>query len=98
MPRSPRGKKQIAKLSKRQQGYAIGQQVLGLISNLAKDIRAVMERGVGKHAVTGEEVPLPCSVADVKASLTPDQLGAVEEFISTWYVEPEKPEQKAPKK
>lgn len=89
-------KRQIAKLSKRQIGFQIGQNVLSQISNLANGVRLLLEKGRGVDQRTGQESPLNCAPADIKRSLTPEQLSAVEEFIGTWALDAE-PEPKVPK-
>lgn len=83
-----KGKKQIAKLSKRQQGSNFSQQILQLISNLASNVRDAIEKGLITDP-RGNKMPMPCSTKDLLSGFTPEQLGAVEEFISVWYVEPD---------
>lgn len=92
-----KGKKQIAKPSKRQQGFDLGSQIRQLISSLAADVYDAVEKGLvtlphpSGNPKLAAKIPAPCSSADIKASFTPEQLGAVEEFISVWLIEPELP-------
>lgn len=86
-----RQKRQIAKLSKRQLGFQIGRGVLDQISNLANGVRDLVEKGKAVDSRTGQATELRCAPADIKSSWTPEQLGAVEEFISVWSLSPEEP-------
>ena len=84
-------KRQIAKLSKRQLGFEIGRRVLNQISNIANGVRDLIEKGKAVDSRTGQPTELRCAPADIKSSWTPEQLGAVEEFVSVWALEPEPP-------
>jgi hypothetical protein len=89
MASANKSKRQIGKPTKRQLGFQIGQNILGQISNLANGVRQVLEKGQGENIQTRQPQPIGCAPADVKRSLSPEQLAAVEEFISTWATEPE---------
>jgi hypothetical protein len=86
-----KGKRQVATLTKRQLGYEIGRGVLNQISNLANGVRDLVEKGKAVDSRTGQTTELRCAPADIKRSWSPEQLGAVEEFISVWAIEPEPP-------
>jgi hypothetical protein len=83
------GRRQIAKPSRRQLGFAIGRNVLDQLSNLAKGISDLVEKGIAADPRTGQPITLRCTPADIKASWTPEQLGAVEEFVSNFLLDPE---------
>lgn len=86
-----KGRRQIARPSKRQLGFEIGRNLLNQISNIANGVRDLVDKGQSVDSRTGRSSTLPCSPADIKSSWTPEQLGAVEEFISTWVLDPEPP-------
>lgn len=86
----PKGKKQLGKLSKRQQGANFSQQMIGILQNVAADFHGILNKGVITDPLDPKKkIDLPCAVADVKAGFTPEQLGGMEEFVSDWYVEPQ---------
>lgn len=89
-----KAKRQIAKPTKRQTGFAIAQNILGQISQLAGGVRGVMQKGQGMDIRTGAEQPIGCAPSDVRHALSPEQSAAIDEFIATWAPEEVKPEPK----
>jgi hypothetical protein len=86
-----RGKRQLGKLTKRQLGFVIGQNILARISEIANGVRDIVDKGQSIDQRTGQRVPLQCSPEDVRKSWSPDQQAGVDEFISNWATEPEPP-------
>lgn len=78
------GKRQVAVLTARQFGAEVFHNVLRQISNLAGGVRDIMEKGMAVDQTTGQQTKLRCSVDDLKRAGSPEQLGAVEEFVSVW--------------
>ncbi len=85
--------RQIAKQTKRQIGFTIGQNILQQISNLANGVRDAIHKGRVVDTRNGQPVQMGCTPADVKRSLSPEQEAGVEEFIASWATEPESPPQ-----
>jgi len=81
------GRKQIAKLTKRQLGAQIGQNVLRQISDLANGIRDLL-KGKVNDGRTSQPIKLECSVEDIRRSWSTEQHSAIEEFISIWSIDP----------
>lgn len=92
-----RGKRQIAKLTKKQLGFEIGRNVLNQISLLANGVRDIIEKGRAADPRTGQPKTIECSPQDIKRSWSTEQLVGVEDFVSNWSTEPE-PEPKPQKK
>lgn len=88
---SQKGKRQIAKMTRRQLGFEIGRNVLNQISQVANSLRDLVEKGRAVDSRNGQPVELRCAPADIKRSWSPEQLAAVEEFVATWSIEPEPP-------
>lgn len=87
-------KRQMARPTKRQQGFAIAQNVLGQISQLAAGVRNVMQKGQGVDMRTGKPQPIGCAPADVRYAFSPEQSVEVDKFIATWAPEEAVPEKK----
>jgi hypothetical protein len=77
--------RQIAKLTKKQQGFAIGQNILGQLANFATGIRQILEKGIDPAT----KQPLRCAPDDIKRSFSLEQLTAVEDFYTTFGVSEE---------
>lgn len=82
-----KGKRQIAKLSKRQLGMEIGRNILARLSDMAAGVSRIVEKGI--DPATGKT--LSCSPDDVRRYWTPEQTAAIDEFIANFLVEPEPP-------
>lgn len=79
--------RQVAKLTKKQLGFSIGQNILGQLANTAAGIREIVEKGIDPAT----KQPLRCSSDDIKRSWSTEQLIAVEDFYTTFFIEPEVP-------
>lgn len=85
-----KGKKQVAQLTNRQFGSEVFHNLLRQISNLAGGVSEILNKGIANQVdprtgqSTGQKIKLRCSVDDIKRAGSPEQLGAVEEFISVW--------------
>jgi hypothetical protein len=78
-----KGKRQIAKLTKKQLGFAIGQNILAQLSNIATSVRQILEKGTDPAT----KQPLSCAVEDIKRSYSTEQLIAIEDFYTTFAVD-----------
>jgi hypothetical protein len=86
-----RGKKQIAKLTKKQLGANFAQNVLLRISDLAGGVRDLVFKGKAVDN-RGQMIAVSCAPDDIQRGLSTEQLVAVEDFVSVWAPpEPEKP-------
>jgi hypothetical protein len=79
-----KGKRQVALLTNRQFGSEVFHNVLRQISSVASGVRDIFEKGTAVDTRTQQQVKLRCSVHDIKTAGSPEQLGAIEEFISVW--------------
>lgn len=79
------GRRQVSVLTKKQFGFAVGQNILGQLANIATSIRQILEKGTDPAT----KQPLRCSPDDIKRSFSLEQLTAVEDFYTTFAVEPE---------
>jgi hypothetical protein len=75
--------RQIAKLTKKQLGFAIGQNILGQLATIASGIRQILEKGTDPAT----KQPLRCAPEDIKRSFSLEQLTAVEDFYTTFAVD-----------
>lgn len=91
MAEPTKGKRQVAKLSKRQLAYEIGRNVLTQISNLANGVRDLVEKGKAVDQRTGQPMDLRCTPDDIRRYWTPEQSSAIDEFIANFAIEPELP-------
>jgi hypothetical protein len=82
---TPKGKRQVAALSKRQLGGEIGRNVLKHLSETANNISLIADKGTDPAT----QKPMRCSADDVRRYWTPEQSAAIDEFIANFAVEPE---------
>lgn len=80
--------RQVAKLTKKQLGFKIGQNILSQLSDFANGIRQILEKGTDPAT----KKPLHCAPDDIKRSFSIEQLTAVEDFYTTFAVSPDEPE------
>lgn len=80
------GTGQVIKLSKKQRANNIAISLLQNLSSHANSIKRVLDKGVDDQGTNLNVTP-----DLIKKALSPEQLGAIEEFVGNFYDDPPEP-------